>query len=85
MRTTEQRLRNIVVDSLGIAEDEVSRDANFIEDLGADSLDIIILVVDAEKEFSIRIPDADVDKIHTFGEAVDYINQFPESKDYGKE
>ena len=85
MRATEQRLKSIVIDRLGVEGSEVSRDANFIEDLDADSLDIAILVADAEKEFSIRIPDVDVDKIHTFGEAVDYINQFPESKDYGKE
>ena len=85
MRATEQRLKSIVIDRLGVEDSEVSRDANFIEDLDADSLDIAILVMDVEKEFSIRIPDADVDKIHTFGEAVDYINQFPESKDYGKE
>ena len=85
MRATEQRLKSIVIDRLGVEDSEVSRDANFIEDLDADSLDIAILVADAEKEFSIRIPDADVDKIHTFGEAVDYINQFPESKDYRKE
>lgn len=85
MRATEQRLKSIVIDRLGVEDSEVSRDANFIEDLDADSLDIAILVADVEKEFSIRIPDADVDKIHTFGEAVDYINQFPESKDYGKE
>lgn len=78
MRATEQRLRNIVVDVLGIAEDEVSRDANFTEDLDADSLDVAFLVMDAEKEFGISIPDADAEKIHTFGEAVDYINQFPE-------
>ena len=56
----------------------MSRDANFIEDLDADSLDIAFLVMDAEKEFSISIPDADAENIHTFGEAVDYINQFPE-------
>ncbi|MCI7654328.1 MAG: acyl carrier protein [Bacteroidales bacterium] len=85
MRATEQRLKSIVIDRLGVEDSEVSRDANFIEDLDADSLDIAILVADVEKEFSIRMPDADVDKIHTFGEAVDYINLFPESKDYGKE
>ena len=85
MRATEQRLKSIVIDRLGVEDSEVSRDANFIEDLDADSLDIAIRVMDVEKEFSIRIPDADTYKIHTFGEAVDYINQFPESKDYGKE
>jgi acyl carrier protein len=78
MRATEQRLKSIVVDRLGVEDSEVSRDANFTEDLDADSLDIAFLVMDAEKEFGISIPDADAEKIHTFGEAVDYINRFPE-------
>lgn len=78
MRATEQRLKSIVIDRLGVEDSEVSRDANFIEDLDADSLDIAFLVMDAEKEFGISIPDADAEKIHTFGEAVDYINRFPE-------
>ena len=78
MRATEQRLRAVVVDELGVEDSEVSRDANFIEDLGADSLDIAILVLNTEKEFGISIPDADAEKIHTFGEAVNYINRFPE-------
>lgn len=78
MRATEQRLKSIVIDRLGVEDSEVSRDANFTEDLDADSLDIVFLVMDAEKEFGISIPDADAEKIHTFGEAVDYINRFPE-------
>jgi acyl carrier protein len=78
MRATEQRLKDIVIDRLGVEESEVSRDANFTEDLDADSLDVAFLVMDAEKEFGISIPDAEANKIHTFGEAVDYINQFPE-------
>ncbi len=78
MRATEQRLKSIVIDRLGVEDSEVSRDANFTEDLDADSLDIAFLVMDAEKEFGISIPDADAEKIHTFGEAVDYINRFPE-------
>ena len=78
MRAAEQRLKSIVIDRLGVEESEVSRDANFTEDLDADSLDVAFLVMDAEKEFGISIPDADANKIHTFGEAVDYINRFPE-------
>ena len=78
MRATEQRLKSIMIDRLGVEDREVSRDANFTEDLDADSIDIALLVMDAEKEFGISIPDADAEKIHTFGEAVDYINQFPE-------
>lgn len=78
MRATEQRLKSIVIDKLGVEDSEVSRDANFIEDLGADSLDIVEIMMDAEKEFGISIPDADAEKIHTFGDAVDYINRFPE-------
>ena len=78
MRAAEQRLKSIVIDRLGVEDSEVSRDANFTEDLDADSLDVAFLVMDAEKEFGISIPDADANKIHTFGEAVDYINRFPE-------
>lgn len=78
MRATEQRLKDIVIDLLGVEDSDVSRDANFTDDLDADSLDIALLVMDAEKEFGISIPDADAEKIRTFGEAVDYINQFPE-------
>ena len=78
MRATEQRLKSIVIDRLGVEDSEVSRDANFTDDLDADSLDIAFLGMDAEKEFGISIPDADAEKIHTFGEAVDYINRFPE-------
>lgn len=78
MRAAVQRLKDIVIDRLGVEKSEVSRDANFTEDLDADSLDVAFLVMDAEKEFGISIPDADAEKIHTFGEAVDYINQFPE-------
>lgn len=78
MRATEQRLKDIVINRLGVEKSEVSRDANFTEDLDADSLDVAFLVMDAEKEFGISIPDAEANKIHTFGEAVDYINRFPE-------
>lgn len=78
MRATEERLRSIVIDRLGVEDSEVSRDANFTEDLDADSLDIAFLVMDAEKEFGISISDADAEKIRTFGEAVDYINRFPD-------
>lgn len=78
MRATEQRLKSIVIDKLGVEDSEVSRDANFIEDLGADILDIVEIMMDAEKEFGISIPDDEAEKIHTFGEAVDYINRFPE-------
>lgn len=78
MRATEQRLKAIVIKELRVEDSEVSRDADFTEDLGADSLDIVEIMMDAEKEFGISIPDADAEKIHTFGEAVDYINRFPE-------
>lgn len=64
MRATEERLRSIVIDRLGVEDSEVSRDANFTEDLDADSLDIAFLVMDAEKEFGISIPDADAEDPH---------------------
>lgn len=71
-----------MIDKLGVEDSEVSRDADFIEDLGADSLDIVEMVMDTEKEFGISIPDDEAEKIYTFGEAVDYIN--PPTSTFGR-
>ncbi len=67
------KVKEIVVDQLGVDEDDVSLDASFIDDLGADSLDIVELIMAFEEEFDIEIPDDDAEKITTVGEAVEYI------------
>ena len=69
----EEKVRQIVVDQLGVKEDQVTPDASFIEDLGADSLDTVELVMALEEEFETEIPDEDAEKITTVQEAIDYI------------
>ncbi|MDO8588550.1 MAG: acyl carrier protein [Armatimonadota bacterium] len=75
MSTTYERVRKVVVDRLKTSEDEVAIEASFIEDLGADSLDVVDLVMGLEEEFDIEIPDEDAEKIQTVGQAVEYIDQ----------
>ncbi|TRX57724.1 acyl carrier protein [Fulvivirga sp. M361] len=72
MNTTEQ-ITKILVDKLGIAETEVTPDANFVKDLGIDSLDYAELVMEFEQTFSIRIPDEDAEQLQTINQAVTYI------------
>ncbi len=71
--TIEQKVKNIIADQLGVGEDEIKTTSSFIEDLGADSLDIVELVMAGEEEFEINIPDPDAEQIKTFKDAVDYI------------
>jgi acyl carrier protein len=73
--TLEERVKKIIVEQLGVEEDEVNPDAKFIEDLGADSLDTVELVMAFEEEFGIEIPDEDAEKIATVGDAVSYIKE----------
>jgi acyl carrier protein len=68
-----RRVKDLISESLGVAVTEVVPDASFIDDLGADSLDIVELVMAIEKEFGIEIPDEDAEKISTVQDAVDYI------------
>jgi acyl carrier protein len=68
-----QKVKTIVVDQLGVEEEEVTEQASFIEDLAADSLDLVELIMGAEEEFKIEIPDEDAEKLLTVGAAVDYI------------
>lgn len=68
-----ETVRDILVDQLGIDADEITMDSNFIEDLNADSLDIVELVMAMEQEFGISIPDEEAEQIRTVGDAVDYI------------
>lgn len=68
-----EKVKNIIVDQLGVNENEVTLEASFIEDLNADSLDIVELVSAFEEEFDLEISDVDAEKIATVGDAVDYI------------
>lgn len=67
------KVKGIVVEQLGVEESEVTMEASFIDDLGADSLDIVELIMALEEEFDLEIPDKEAEKIATVGDAVDYI------------
>ena len=69
----EARVRSIIADQLGITEEEIKPESKFIEDLGADSLDIVELVMAFEEEFGIEVPDGDAEKLLTVGDVVKYI------------
>jgi len=71
----ESRVKAIVVEQLGVEEEEVTPEASFVDDLGADSLDTVELVMAFEEEFSIEIPDEDAEKIVTVGDAIKYITE----------
>ena len=70
-----QKLKTIVVDQLGVDEENVTMEATFVDDLAADSLDIIELVMTIEEEFDLEIPDSDAEKIVTVGDVVKYIEE----------
>lgn len=74
MSTVEERVKQIVVEQLGVKEEEVSGDSSFVDDLGADSLDTVELVMALEEEFNCEIPDEEAEKITTVQQAIDYIN-----------
>jgi len=69
-----EQVREIVIDKLGVQSDKITLEAKFIDDLGADSLDTVELIMQFEEEFEIEIPDEDAEKIMSVGQAVDYIN-----------
>ncbi|MEO0649767.1 MAG: acyl carrier protein [Planctomycetota bacterium] len=69
----EDRVRKIVCNQMGTTPDKISRETSFVNDLGADSLDTVELVMEFEDEFEISIPDEDAEKIQTVGNAIDYI------------
>lgn len=73
--STFDRVKQVVVEQLDVAEDEVTPQASFVDDLGADSLDVVELVMGLEEEFDIEIPDEDAEKITTVQHAVDYIDE----------
>jgi acyl carrier protein len=74
MSSIEERVKKIVAEQLGVNESEVGNDASFVEDLGADSLDTVELVMALEEEFETEIPDEEAEKITTVQLAIDYIN-----------
>ena len=74
MSDTLTRINEIIIDKLGVEESKIELDTRFIEDLGADSLDTVELIMQFEEEFEIEIPDEDAEKITSVGQAVDYIN-----------
>jgi len=73
MSTIEERVKKIVIEQLGVKEDEVTLEASFVDDLGADSLDTVELVMLLEEEFDTEIPDDEAEKINTVQAAVDYV------------
>jgi acyl carrier protein len=73
--SVEERVIEIVCENLGVNKEQVTRSTSFIEDVGADSLDIVELVMELEEEFEITIPDDQAEKIKTVGEAIDYIER----------
>ena len=75
MSDIEARVKKIIAEQLGVEEEEVTSEAHFVEDLGADSLDTVELVMALEEEFEIEIPDEDAEKILTVGKALDYIKE----------
>ncbi len=75
MSSVEERVKKIVIEQLGAKEEEVVADASFVDDLGADSLDTVELVMALEEEFETEVPDEDAEKITTVKEAIDYIKE----------
>jgi acyl carrier protein len=75
MSTVEQQVKAIVAEQLGVKAEQVVNDASFVDDLGADSLDTVELVMALEEEFEIEIPDEDAEKIRTVSDAIDYIGK----------
>ena len=73
--SVEEKVIGIVSEQLGVPKEEVKRESSFVDDLKADSLDVVELVMEFEDEFEITIPDDDYEKIRTVGDAIDYIDQ----------
>tara|TARA_B100001027_G_scaffold150949_1_gene105905 strand:- start:84 stop:320 length:237 start_codon:yes stop_codon:yes gene_type:complete len=73
MKNLENKVKEIIIDKLGIEESEITDSASFTNDLGADSLDTVELIMEFEKEFNVSIPDEDAEKIGTVGNAISYL------------
>ena len=74
MSDYSEKVKDIIEKELGVEREKLTNEASFIEDLGADSLDIVELVMEFEKEFNIDIPDEDAEKLRTVGDAISYLN-----------
>lgn len=74
-QSVEEKVKKIIVEQLGVNAEEVTKEASFIDDLGADSLDTVELVMAFEEEFDAEIPDEEAEKLRTVGDAVDYIEK----------
>ena len=75
MSDTLNKIREIIIDKLGVDESKITSDSHFIEDLGADSLDTVELIMEFEKEFDIQIPDDQAENIITVGQAIEFIEK----------
>src|SRR5213594_1463395 len=75
MKQLEEKVKDIIVEELGVERDKLTSDASFMEDLGADSLDTVELVMAFEKEFDIDIPDEEAEKLRTVGQAMQYLHE----------
>jgi len=75
MSNVEEKVKDIIVEELGVEREKLTSEASFMEDLGADSLDTVELVMAFEKEFDIDIPDEDAEKLRTVGDAMNYLHQ----------
>jgi acyl carrier protein len=71
--SVEAKVKEIIVENLGVDQEKVTEEASFVEDLGADSLDTVELVMAFEEEFDVEIPDEDAEKMRTVGQAIDYL------------
>jgi acyl carrier protein len=76
----QEKVTKIIVEKLGVTPEQVKPEAKFIDDLGADSLDLVEFVMELEEQFGIEIPDEDAEKIQTVGDATKYIEAHPENK-----
>lgn len=72
--STYDRVKDVIIDKLGVEEEKVTMDASFVDDLGADSLDTVELIMQLEEEFGIEIPDEDAEKMTTVKSAVEYVD-----------
>jgi acyl carrier protein len=79
MASVEEKVKHIIVEQLGVDEDEVKAEASFVDDLGADSLDVVELVMALEEEFGMEISDEDAEKLATVRQAIDYIESHVKS------
>ena len=80
MASVEERVKQIIVEQLGVSEEEVTSTASFVDDLGADSLDQVELVMAFEESFGIEIPDEDAEKITSVKDAIEYIEKHSQAK-----